>query len=77
MEGIRRFRGSGLGDESGDATEGGVMERHDGMYLKGEGRLTDEVLREKMRHMKPLFGGRRHEDSKRRPTVMRGIARPR
>jgi hypothetical protein len=51
--------------------------RQDDMYLKGEGRLTDEVLREKLRHMRPLFGGRRQETPKGRPAGTRGTTRPR
>ena len=45
--------------------------RHDDTYVKGEGRLTDEVLREKLRHMRPLWGRRRHEPPKSRPSAAR------
>jgi hypothetical protein len=51
--------------------------RYDDTSLKGEGRLTDDVLREKLRRMRPLFGGRRQETPKSRPAAVRGSARPR
>jgi hypothetical protein len=51
--------------------------RQEDMQLRGEGRLTDEVLREKIRHMRPLFGGRRHWAPKLQPLGRHDIPRPR